>query len=330
MWRLSSALTLAPFSELSTTTREVASRRRLGGASWLPWRNSAIVRTSGACGLRVSRAWTIGFVVPSFSNPMYEALIRSVGRAAEKHGFEVVLGSEVEGRSAATFAGLLKEGRVDGLLIASGTLRDDFIRAIVEGGPGPVVPVNRRVEGVTSSVIVDDESASRKAVGYLSSHGHKMIGGIFGPAEIDTSVRRKKGFIDGVTRFGLDAVVVERPGWSAEDGYAGTRAIFRERSEVTAIYASTFLMGIGALRGAAEEARPVPSSLSVMCLHDSYLADYLVPPLTTVRLPTEQLGRTAVDFLVERAEGAPERSIMIKGSGEIVERSSTGPAPARS
>jgi LacI family transcriptional regulator len=261
---------------------------------------------------------------------MYEPLVRGVERASDKHGYGIVIGSQIEGRSATTFAGLLQEGRVDGLLIASSTLHDDFIRAIVEHGPGPVVPVNRRVEGVLSSVVVDDEAASRKAVQYLRALGHKVIGGIFGPPEIDTSVRRKSGFSAGVAAAGLLPVTVDRPGWSAEDGYEGARRILIEHPAVTAIYASTFLMGIGALRAAAEGGRPVPSSLSVICLHDSPMAGFLVPPLSTVRLPTEELGAAAVEHLIERTAGGPERAIMIEGDGEIVERASTGPAPVLS
>ena len=281
----------------------------------------------GARGLRTSKTWTIGFVLPSLSNPMYEPIVRGVAMAADERGYGIVLGSQIEGRSAKTFAGLLQEGRVDGLLVASGTLHDDFIREIVEHGPGPVIPVNRRVEGVLSSVVVDDEGASRKAVEYLHGLGHQVIGGIFGPSEIDTAVRRKNGFAGAIGRAGLRSVAIDRPGWSAEDGYLGARQILSEHPAVTAIYASTLLMGIGALRASAEEGRPMPSSLSVICLHDSHLAEYLVPPLSAVRLPTEELGMAAVDLLIERFEGGPERAILIEGDGEIVERASTGPAP---
>ena len=197
-------------------------------------------------------------------------------------------------------------------------------------GPGPIVLVNRRVDGITSGVAVDDEGASRKAVNYLNGLGHKIVAGIFGPEEIDTSVRRKKGFSDAVRGAGLSSVEVDRPGWTAEHGYLATHQILTDNPEVTAIYASTLLMGIGALRAAAEAGRAVPSSLSVLCLHDSHLAEYLVPPLTTVRLPTEKLGREAVKLLIDRVEGGPERAVMVEGEGEIQERASTGPPPARS
>jgi LacI family transcriptional regulator len=260
---------------------------------------------------------------------MYEPIVRGVEMEADERGYGIVVGSQVEGKSARAFANLLQEGRVDGLLVASGTLHDDFIREIVEHGPGPVVLVNRRVEGVKSSVVVDDEAASQTAVNYLDGLGHKVVGAIFGPSEIDTAVRRKAGFAKAVASHGLQSVEVDRPGWRPEDGYTGARRILREAPEVTAIYASTLLMGIGVLRAVAEERRPVPSSLSVLCLHDSPIAEYLVPPLTTVGLPTEELGHKAVQLLIERFEGGPERAIMVEGEGEIVERASSGPAPSR-
>lgn len=281
----------------------------------------------GAKGLRTSKTWTIGLVLPDLSNPMYESIVRGVAIKAEQQGYGVVLGSQIEGKPATTFAALLQEGRVDGLLVASGTLHDDFIREIVERGPGPVVLVNRRVEGVGSSVIVNDERASWQVVEYLHGLGHNFIGGIFGPLEIDTSVRRRSGFSGAISELGLSSVVIDRPSWSAQDGYLGTLEILRTNPQVTAIYASTLLMGVGALRAAAEENRSVPDSLSVICLHDSHLAEFLVPPLSTVRLPTEELGKAAVELMIERSGGGPERAIMIEGDGTIIERGSTGPAP---
>jgi LacI family transcriptional regulator len=283
----------------------------------------------GARGLQSSKTWTIGFILPSLSNPMYEPIVRGVEIEADERGYGIVLGSQIAGRSPKTFAALLQEGRVDGLLVASSTLHDDFIREIVERGPGPVVLVNRRVDGIKSSVVVDDEGASRTAVNYLNGLGHKIVAGIFGPAEIDTSVRRKKGFAEAVHVAGLGSVEVDRTGWTAEHGYLATHQILSENPQVTAVYASTLLMGIGALRAAAEAGRAVPSSLSVVCLHDSHLAEYLVPPLTTVRLPTERLGREAVKLLIDRSDGGPGRAIMVEGAGEIQERASAGPPPAR-
>ena len=307
-----------PQLSISATTRE----KILAAVSELGYRPNF-----GARGLRTSKTFTIGLILPSLVNPMYEGIVRGVAVTAEKRGYGVVLGSQIESTSAMTFAGLLQEGRVDGLLIASGTLRDDFIREIAEHGPGPVISVNRRIEGVGNSVIVDDEGASRKAFEYLHGLGHQVVAGIFGPSEVETSVRRRKGFVSGAESFKLSPIVVDCSGVSVQDGYTGTREILRKHPTVTAIFTSTLLMGMGALRAAGEEQRPVPASLSVICLHDSFLADFFFPSLSSIRMPIEELGIAAVELLIDLCAGGPNREIMIAGDGEIIERESTGPAP---
>lgn len=282
----------------------------------------------GARGLRNSRSGTIGLILPNLSNPMYEWIVRGVETAAEKHGYIVMIGSQIEGRSADSIARLLQEGRADGLLVASGLLEDEFIRHIATG-PGPVITVNRRVQGVLSSVTVDDEKASSTAVEFVRRLGHRRIGGIFGPTHIDTSIRRRKGFVTAAKQARLWVTCSDREGWSAEDGYRGTLEILERSPDVTAIYASTILMGVGALRAAAEVGRSVPEELSVLALHDNPIVDYLNPPLTTVRLPIEQMGAAAVEMVIERRNGSPPKAVVIEGEGELIVRKSTGPARSR-
>jgi LacI family transcriptional regulator len=259
---------------------------------------------------------------------MYESIVRGVETAAEKHGYNVMVASQIEGRSADAIARLLQEGRVDGLLVASGLLDDAFIRQIATG-PGPVITVNRRVQGVLSSVVVDDERASATAVEFLGRLGHRRLGGIFGPARIDTSIRRRKGFVMAAKQARLEVTCADCESWSAGDGYRGTLEILKRSPGVTAIYASTFLMGVGALRAAVEEGRTVPGDISVLSLHDNHMADYLSPPLTTIRLPTEQMGAAAVEMLIERRDGKPPEALVIEGEGELIVRKSTSPARLR-
>lgn len=312
---VSRAVNNDPGLSVSSETRE----RILAAVEKLGYRPNV-----GARGLRMSRSWTVGFILPSLSNPMYESITRGVESAAERHGYNVVIGSQIEGRSTVAFTRLLQEGRVDGLLVASGSLEDQFIRKIAEDGPGPVITVNRRVQGVLSSVVVDDERASATAAKFLEGLGHKRIGGIFGPARIDTAIRRRRGFVTAANKARLRVTCADWDSWSAQDGYLGTLQILESAPDVTAIYASTLLMGIGALRAAAEVGRNVPTDLSVLCLHDSHIAEFLNPPLTAIRLPTERLGAAAVEMLIERLNGESPRAVVIGGAGEIIQRGSTG------
>jgi LacI family transcriptional regulator len=272
--------------------------------------------------LRQSRTWTLGFVLPDIGNPMYVPIVRGAQRRAEERGYGIVVGSQLDGDTYGTFARLLEAGRIDGLLVASGTLHDDYIRTIASSRHGPVVLVNRRIDGPMSSVIVDDTAGSRLAMGHLLERGHRHIGALIGPPDIDTSRRRRQGVEDAAREWGITPVIVTGYGWSADEGYRCAMRVLDTAPQVTAIFASTLLMGIGALRLAHDQGIQVPTYLSVIALHDSELAEYLIPPLTTVAMPTEQLGATAVDVILDHMQGSKPVSITVPGSGVIRERRS--------
>ncbi len=272
--------------------------------------------------LRQSRTWTLGFVLPDIGNPMYVPIVRGAQRRAEEQGYGIVVGSQLDGDTYGTFARLLEAGRIDGLLVASGTLRDDYIRTIASSRHGSVVLVNRRIDGPLSSVIVDDAAGSKLAVGHLLERGHRHIGALIGPPDIDTSRRRQQGVEQAASEWGIGPVIVTGSGWSAAEGYRCAMRVLDTAPQVTAIFASTLLMGVGALRLAHDQGIQVPTYLSVIALHDSELAEYLIPPLTTVAMPTEQLGATAVDVILDHMRGRKPVSITVPGPGVIVERRS--------
>ena len=121
-----------------------------------------------ARGLRLSRTWTIGLVLPDLTNPVYGQMVKGAQIRAQGAGYAVVVGSPLNAHSIEpSFARLLEEGRFDGLLVASAMLDGDDIRELASGAP-PVVIVNRRVDGVEASVILDDAAGSSLATGTCS------------------------------------------------------------------------------------------------------------------------------------------------------------------
>jgi LacI family transcriptional regulator len=309
-----------PKASASPATR----KKILDAVEQLGYRANVVAR-----GLRMARTWTIGFVVPDFENPLYNTIVKGVESEAAGLGYGTVLGAHPEGAGDDTFARLLQQGRVDGLLAASGNLRDSFMREVSTSGLGPVVLVNRRVRGVKASVVVDDEAGARVAVRYLRELGHETVAGLFGPGFTDTARRRRQGFEAACADAGVKGIVNEMPAWDTAAGFAATGQVLADRPDVTALFASTFLMGMGALSAARELKVAVPSALSIISLHDSRFADYLAPPLTTVAMPTEEMGREAARLLVSMVNGQPGRHIVAAGEPSLVLRKSTGPRSAR-
>lgn len=301
-----------PNLSVSAATRQ----RIIDAIEQLDYRPNMMAR-----GLRMARTWTIGLVLPALRNPMYVHIIRGAQARAVEAKYGIVLGSQVEAQTETTFARLLTQRRVDGLLVASATLDDDFIRSLVNEDAGPVVLVNRHVTGIDSSVIVDDVAGSRLATEHLLALGHQDIVALVGPSDIDTSIRRQQGFEEAMEGSGAPRVIAAG-GWDAAAGYQATGQLLDEQSGVTAVFASTMMLGVGALRATHERSVDVPADLSIICLHDDEMLDYTHPPLTTVRMPLEQLGVAAVEELLSRIDGSDGQNVLVSGSGELVERGS--------
>jgi LacI family transcriptional regulator len=214
----------------------------------------------------------------------------------------------------------LQQGRVDGLIVASGLLRDAFIRRIASGQDGPVVLVNRRVNRVKASVVVDDAAGAALATRHLIDNGHVNLAGLFGPPAIDTSRRRRNGYSRALRSVGLETVAVDMPGWDFRNGYDGIHQILEAYPDTTAVFVSTMVMAVGAIRGLRELGLVVPDDVSLVALHDSELASYLNPPLTTVSLPVRQMGIEAVDLLANLIDGGSPSSVVVDGEPLLIER----------
>lgn len=302
-----------PKLSVSQQTRE----RIIAAVAELNYRPNLMAKS-----LRESRTFTLGLVLPDLANPMYASIIRGAQTRAETRGYGLVLGSELLSTASRTFARLLEDGRVDGLLVATGSLGDGFVREAAAGS-GPVVLVNRRVPGVPACVVVDDKAGSRRATLHLIANGHRRIAGLIGPEWLETSQRRRAGFEDAIRAApGCEPTVLTSHNWTAEAGYRCALGLFELHPKVTAAFVSTQLMSLGTLRAAHESGIAVPEDFSIVCLHDSEVAEYAVPQLTTVAMPTGEMGATAVDVLIELIEGQPPRSVMIPGDGQLIERHS--------
>jgi LacI family transcriptional regulator len=278
-----------------------------------------------ARGLRLSRTLAIALVLPDISNPVYGQIVTGAQVRAEEVGYAIVLASPLDHDGVEpSLARLLSEGRFDGLLVASAMLDAENIRELA--GRAPVVVMNRRVEGVEGTVVLDDAAGSAMATRHLLDLGHRRLAHLGGPADVDTSIRRQLGFERATSRRrGTHTVVVAGKGYDAQTGYEAATTLLKESGETTGIFAANVMLAIGAIRAAAEQGRRIPEDLSIVALHDFQLAAYVQPPLTTVAMPLEELGSRAVDVLLARIEGKQTGSTVIKTPPRLIVRQSTAP-----
>jgi LacI family transcriptional regulator len=304
-------------------------QRVLAAAAELNYRPNIAAR-----GLKLSRTFFIGVVIPDLTNPAYASMIQGAQREASAAGYDIFLGANSTVASndmvEESFARMLMSGRVDGVLIASGTVPDSAIKSLVQRD-SPIVVVNRRVRGINASASLDDAAGAGLATNHLLDLGHRRIAMVGGPQSVETTHRRVEGFRSAQEPVGdSEAIVSLADGWDARSGYNAARELLRAHPETTAIFAGSLLSGIGVLRAAHDSGRSVPEDLSVVALHDAAIAEFTLPPLTTVAMPMEELGSAAMRLVLSFIDGESPSDLVIETPPYLVLRDSTGPCQTSS
>lgn len=265
----------------------------------------------------------VALLLPDFQNPVYASIINGAEEAAARLGALLLVGRQDRER-VASYVDLLRRDRLEGLLLAGveAGVTDQVSR--LEGEALPWLLLNRRTTRAERYVILDDEAAAAVAVEHLVKLGHERIAHIAGPRSADTAERRQRGYVAALKGAGLkvgDGYIVASD-YSTSGGAQAVDHVLRARPRPTAIVVANAAMAIGVLFALAGAGVVVPDDVSVVALHDVPLADYLEPPLTTVSMPLEQLGRRGVQLLMSVAPGDSITEV-VDGSIELVEREST-------
>jgi LacI family transcriptional regulator len=308
-----------------TVSARAETRERIFEAA----RMLAYVPNGFARGLRRSRTMTIGAVLPNLAYAVNAEIIRGAERRAAAEGYVLLVADAMEfGPTSAAYQRLLMEGRVDGLLIASGTTADGASAAL-STLPLPVVHANRRGEKYGVSVSVDDEFGIGLAIDRLVDLGHTRIGYVAGPRDADTARRRRAGFCARMGERGLEvkrSMIVETT-FTEAGGFEAMRRLLAMRRRPTAVVAASFASAVGVMSAVATAGLRVPDDVSVVGFHDAPVAAYLNPPLSTVRMPLAEMAEAAVETLVRLIDGQEVEDIVIRSPTPVlIERGSLAAA----
>lgn len=310
----------SPHISVRPHTRE----RVLASARQLNYRPHAAAR-----GLSRAETGSVGLVIPSLAAPIYARIVRGAFRRALERDFVVLLLEDLAANQTTdVFTRLVHGGRIDGVIVASARPGHPLLRSLRRLAI-PYVFANRAVRGSGRSVTMDDEKASAAAIDHLVALGHERIGHVGGPNALDPARRRTAAFRAYGARLGLQSLPIAQSEFTESGGADAARRLLAEHPEVTALYISSLAQAVGVLHAAAELDRRVPNDLSVLAYDDMPLAEYLRPPLTTLRMPLAELGAAAVDALLDQLSGGEPRNVVVAGEPKVVVRSSTASPPRK-
>lgn len=300
-------------------TRVLASVRELG------YRPNAVARS-----LRVETTRTLGLVVSDVLNPFFTALARAVEDAAHDAGYSVILGNADERpeRQDVYVAQLLAR-QVDGLLITPAITSSGLIESAVRDGAA-VVCVDRTVEGLDVPTVRSESAASTAALAdHLLDLGHARVATIAGPQSTTTGRERLRAFADRLAERGttLPAPYVQIGDFQRASGCAAMRRLLELPEPPSAVFVADNLMALGALEAIRDAGLAVGSDIGLASFDDSPWFSLVTPPLTAIAQPTAELGRAAVELLLDVIAGRPANSRML--ASRLVVRRSCGEPQAR-
>lgn len=295
------------------------------------------VRNDSARHLRAGQSRTVAIVVLDVSNPFFTDVVRGAEAVVEAAGgMLVVCNSGEDTAREGRHLDVLEEQRVRGLLITP--VRDGrhkHLERLVERGI-PVVLVDRGSgQPNRCSVAVDDILGGRLAATHLAEGGHRRIAFVGGPFTITQVADRHEGAKAALAeRDGdIELQVMETKTLSVAAGREAAESIcaLPAAKRPTAVFCANDLLALGVLQGLIAGGLRVPQDVALVGYDDIEFAAAATVPLTSIRQPREQLGRTAAELLLEEAEADGHhghRHVVFQP--QLVVRQSTTPAkPAR-
>ncbi len=276
------------------------------------------------------RAQTIGAVIPTLDNAIFANSTQAMQRELGEHGYQLLLGSHEydPGREVHVTRALLERG-VDGLVLV-GTDHSPELYQLLANFKGPyVLTWSIDESGHHHCVGFNNREAAARIARYLYGLGHREFAMISGfTAHNDRARDRIIGVREALGAHGIELApqrVVETT-FSIRSGREALGAVLRSSPRPSAVICGNDVLAQGALFEALALGIEVPRALSITGFDDMELSAQLPPGLSTVHIPTAEIGRRSAQHILARLNGGqpPMRTEL---AVELVVRGSTAPPP---
>lgn len=283
---------------------------------------------SAARSLITRRTQTIGILLPDLHGEFFSELIRGIDSAARERGLHILVSSSHGDADEAAAALTAMRGRVDGMLVMSPHVDSDFLDEHLSSAI-PTVLMNAHAQNERiPSLNIDNYGGAHAVTAHLLGLGHRRIAIITGPDGNFDASERLRGY-----RAALDEHHEPVREWivagafTEESGYRAAQALLQARERPDAIFASNDMMAIGCLFALKEAGIRVPDGVALAGFDDIPIARFVSPPLTTVRVCIDRLGKLAMERLAQAID--PAASASAKESprtlaSELIVRASCG------
>jgi len=312
----------------SAPVSEETRKRVLAAVAELGYRPSALAQ-----GLRAQESRTIGYswhqIPPDRWHPILDRFLHSMAEAAEAQEYHILTFTHSPDNDPwRPYEELMLTGRVDGFVLSDTNRGDERIRYLLDSG-FPFVAFGRANEEWDFPYVdVDGEAGVRQAVEHLMALGHRRIGLIAWSEESLCGHYRYQGYVKALRAAGIppDPAWIVRTEHTEACGRQAMHALLGLSPDrrPTAVVAVSDLMAIGAMNAIFEAGLQPGRDVAVIGFDDIPMAQYLHPPLTTLRQPIAEVGERVVNMLLQliRGEELTERKVLLPPT--LIIRESSG------
>lgn len=288
--------------------------------------------------LATGRAMAVGHVIPiatrhEIVNPIFADFIAGAGETYSRNDYDMLLSVVPDEDEEQTYRTMKVKGNVDGVIVHSPRENDPRIPLLNEIGL-PFV-VHGRATGTSapySWLDVNNRRAFLRATEYLLDLGHRRIGLINGLEYMDFAIRRRRGYVEALEARGLtpDPSLMASDEMTEVAGFRAAERMLRLPDPPTAFLAASMISGMGARRAVEGAGLTLGRDVSVIVFDDdlSYMKNGEGTPIfTAVRSSVREAGRLVAELLLDRIANPDQPPVERMLDAELVEGSSTGPAP---
>lgn len=279
--------------------------------------------------LVTSNTYAIAFVIKRWlvgvENPFYDRIMLGVEQELEKHGYHLVSITIDESRPGDEWMPPgLDPRRLDGLIIAGCELSNRVMMTLLSMDLPTILAANILPHMNYDAVSSDNKEGGYLATRHLIEHGHKEIVFLCGPQEWSPVCERLHGYEEAIREYGLNPNIEYMPDLEIESGALAFRNAREKNPNISAVFGSNDPMAIGAMQAAQDMGLKIPDDVAVIGFDNIPWSENTNPPLTTIYIHKEQIGKLAARRLLEKINEGSESPMITRVGNELVLRRSCG------
>lgn len=294
------------------------------------------IPNSNASSLRGNSTNIIGVMLPSFHHPFHAQMLKGIQDVASNTKYSICAfptynNQKIELKCLQQLGSIMP----DAILTSSyamnnnenGTRCFQMLKEFCSNGT-PVISLERNLDHIPGvhSVYYDSIKPSYDMTGYLIGLGHKKIAFIGGPEDFDVSEQRLTGYMNAMNDHHLEiqSSWVHSGEFNGANGYHTMQNLLSLTDPITAVFCANDEIALGAVKAIKELNLRIPADIAVVGFDDIYPSTLIDPPLTTINVPADVIGKLAMEHtlsLLSETNETDFKSIPIKTT--LVKRKST-------